>query len=103
MKYSIKQIIKRTDKHLKKSFAYKNEVYEYGEKNVSVSWDFIPNGECGNEEPEERFLIQFSIRVTYKDEFNFHIQDSYCECTNTMTTYVDTAWIYFKSDLGYKR
>ncbi len=105
MKYSLKEVIKRTDKHLKKSFAYKNHASAYGEKNISVNWVFIPNGECENEKPNERFLIQLSIRVTYKDEFagSFDIQDNYCQHTNTMTTYVDTEWIYYKEDLGYKR
>ena len=91
MRYSIKEIIKRTDKFLKKNcFVYKNAQEFYGEKNVSISWTSIDNEECGNEKPKERFLIQFSVHVTYKDEFagTFHISDDYCECTNTMKTFV---------------
>jgi hypothetical protein len=103
MKYAL---IKRTDKYLLKNcLVYKRAVRKYGKENVQIEWTFIDNYECANEKPKERFLIQFIIYVTYKDEFAgaFHISDDYCECTNTMKTFVDTAWVYYKDDLGYKR
>lgn len=111
MKYSIKEVRKRTDIYLLKNcLVYKRAARKYGEKNVSVSWSFIDNDQCGNEFKNERFLIQYTIDVVnlekrYNSQNNLKCRccGYECDCIDIIPIHTDTEWIYFKSDLEYKR
>jgi hypothetical protein len=111
MKYSLKQIIKRTDKYLSKNcLKYKRAIRKYEKENVSIEWTFIDNYECQNDKPNEKFLIQYTIDVVnlekrYNSQNNLKCRycGYECDCIDIIPIHTDTEWIYFKSDLGYKR